>query len=189
MLIDKPEIRIRPTDVRPYIHHVRGERDGKLMDVEVTCVAWTADGTKIRIFLDDHTSFSVAPDIDLAVVEHLPKHIDPDNLPKWLLESWAEVNHNLQNKPQPNFKCPACDGVGKQTKLQLERWNYDDPENDATDFAHPAWWRGNDHGVETVCQILLAVLDGSKKPGGRYASERLQKVVDQIYALKGISNE
>ena len=23
---------------------------------------------------------------------------------------------------------------------------YDNPEFDATDGAHPAWWRGNDHG-------------------------------------------
>lgn len=36
----------------------------------------------------------------------------------------------------------------------------DDPEADATDFAHPAWWRGHDHTAEVFCQLVNEILDG-----------------------------
>lgn len=34
----------------------------------------------------------------------------------------------------------------------------DDPETDGTDFAHPAWWRGQDHTMKVVCQHILEIL-------------------------------
>ena len=37
----------------------------------------------------------------------------------------------------------------------------DDPEMDATDFAHPAWWRGNDQGVIVLCGMINKILDGN----------------------------
>lgn len=36
----------------------------------------------------------------------------------------------------------------------------DDPEFDATDAAHPAWWRGHDHTAKAFCQHVNAILDG-----------------------------
>lgn len=41
----------------------------------------------------------------------------------------------------------------------------DDPQLDATDFAHPAWWRGYDYGAEsTMCEVVK-VLDGEPISG------------------------
>jgi len=36
----------------------------------------------------------------------------------------------------------------------------DDPELDATDAAHPAWWRGHDHTSQVFCQLVTDILDG-----------------------------
>lgn len=36
----------------------------------------------------------------------------------------------------------------------------DHPELDATDGAHPAWWRGYDHAFAVVCQKVHEILDG-----------------------------
>lgn len=36
----------------------------------------------------------------------------------------------------------------------------DDPMMDATDGAHPAWWRGHDHTARVFCQIVTKILDG-----------------------------
>lgn len=36
----------------------------------------------------------------------------------------------------------------------------DDPSLDATDQAHPAWWRGQDYAATTFCDLVHDVLDG-----------------------------
>ena len=54
----------------------------------------------------------------------------------------------------------------------------DDPQWDATDAAHPAWWRGNDHGVAAVVQIINGTLDG--KPPGTYGSADLTSAIRRV---------
>jgi hypothetical protein len=54
----------------------------------------------------------------------------------------------------------------------------DNKEFDGTDFAHPAWWRGNDAGVETTVNIVNDVLDGKKT--GAFGYEALNDLVDRI---------
>lgn len=54
----------------------------------------------------------------------------------------------------------------------------DDPQWDGTDAAHPAWWRGNDRGVEAVVEIISGVLDG--KTPGTYGSEALTKLAKRL---------
>jgi hypothetical protein len=39
------------------------------------------------------------------------------------------------------------------------------PGNDGTDFAHPAWWRGNDAAVASLCYIITRILDGEAVSG------------------------
>lgn len=51
-----------------------------------------------------------------------------------------------------------------------ERLNavYDNPELDGTDYAHPAWKRGDDHGALAVTRRLRKILDGeSSQPFGQ----------------------
>lgn len=50
-------------------------------------------------------------------------------------------------------------------KSQPSSLTPDDPELDATDLAHPAWWRGHEHSVATECQKINQILDG--KDDGR----------------------
>ena len=39
---------------------------------------------------------------------------------------------------------------------------------DGTDDAHPAWWRGCDHGVEMVCSVFLKALNKEDDGKGTY---------------------
>ena len=47
----------------------------------------------------------------------------------------------------------------------LEEARKDNEELDGTDAAHPAWWRGQDYGADSICRALTKVLDG-KEPAG-----------------------
>lgn len=58
----------------------------------------------------------------------------------------------------------------------------DDPQWDATDAAHPAWWRGNDHGVAAVVQIINDTLDG--KAPGTYGSAALTAAIQRVAAAR-----
>lgn len=42
----------------------------------------------------------------------------------------------------------------------------DYPDNDCTDFAHPAWWRGQEHAVISLCQRINNILDGKDSGAG-----------------------
>lgn len=62
----------------------------------------------------------------------------------------------------------------------------DDPTFDATDGAHPAWWRGNDSGVAATVDIVNKILDG--KPGlGLFQSEKLNALHTRLTAMLSTS--
>lgn len=46
---------------------------------------------------------------------------------------------------------------------ELEAW--DNPTMDATDYAHPAWWRGQDHTTAVFCREATKILDGNAPTG------------------------
>lgn len=43
---------------------------------------------------------------------------------------------------------------------------WDDAELDGTDGAHPAWWRGHEHSVRVMCEMINAILDGKDNGHG-----------------------
>lgn len=57
----------------------------------------------------------------------------------------------------------------------------DYPENDATDFAHPAWWRGHDHATLMFCQAVNNILDG--KPLAGMCNEPWESLRRRLAAL------
>ena len=61
----------------------------------------------------------------------------------------------------------------------------DDPEMDATDFAHPAWWRGNDQGVIVLCGMINKILDG-KDEGHGTSREPWESTRRRLIALAAI---
>lgn len=61
-------------------------------------------------------------------------------------------------------------------------WHPDDPDMDATDFAHPAFWRGHDHGFAGAVRAVAAVLDGDDNGSG-VAAEPWERVRRRLLAL------
>jgi len=70
---------------------------------------------------------------------------------------------------------------------ELEKVPPDNPEADATDAAHPAWWRGHDHGAHSVCQLVNGILDGEPILGT--AREPWQATRLRLAALVGRTAE
>jgi hypothetical protein len=106
---------------------------------------------------------------------------------------------NLRASPQPSEpavkpRCTARRG-GKAcardvhhtgecdfTAAPVAAGSEDDPLLDATDFAHPAWWRAHDHTFKTFCAIVTAILDGRDDGRGAY-SEPWATVRQRLVAL------
>lgn len=68
--------------------------------------------------------------------------------------------------------------VAAREAAAAEAMRADDPQRDATDAAHPAWWRGNDHGVEAVVKIVNGILDGAAP--GTHGSAALTALVHRL---------
>lgn len=94
-----------------------------------------------------------------------------------------------------DFICTRTDNVTRSRALEVaketieraeaERINLrDNPDTDGTDFAHPAWWRGNITGVEGAALYVENVLNGADV-AGVCNSPRLQAVLERVAALRG----
>lgn len=57
--------------------------------------------------------------------------------------------------------------------IEVDRCN--DSLFDATDYACPAWWRGNERGVEVVCQLVHGWLNGEFQ-GGEFSGPALNEL-------------
>lgn len=82
----------------------------------------------------------------------------------------------------------ALPGLMDELELLTEKNN---PYWDATDAAHPAWWRGQDSGIAGVCERVTEMLDGTRKSPCGYEFVPLQEVCERIgrlladYELRG----
>ena len=63
----------------------------------------------------------------------------------------------------------------------------DNPAIDGTDYAHPAWWRGNDAGVVAICRMVNDILDG-KDDGAGVANEPWESTRRRIAGLRAENN-
>jgi len=70
-------------------------------------------------------------------------------------------------------------GMGRPARMTA--W-VDEPDMDATDGAHPAWWRGNDAGVESTCVAVHRALDG-KDDGAGVAAEPWESLRRRLLAM------
>lgn len=68
-----------------------------------------------------------------------------------------------------------------QLRADIERLR-DDPEADATDFAHPAWWRGQDYCFAVMCKEANEILDG-KEPTGT-CNEPWESLRQRLWRLR-----
>lgn len=61
---------------------------------------------------------------------------------------------------------------------------HDDPNMDATDGAHPAWWRGEEYGAMSVARRVLEMLKPEAKGPYNFSAPELNEIVKQIAALR-----
>jgi len=62
----------------------------------------------------------------------------------------------------------------------------DNPEFDATDGAHPAWWRGCDHGGEMTVKAINKIMDtleSGEDFAGCFGSESLENLKNRLKRL------
>lgn len=67
-------------------------------------------------------------------------------------------------------------------RAEIEKAN--DPIWDATDGAHPAWWRGHDNGAEGTAKLLLRVANGELDMRGQVFSGPIGEVSQAILGLR-----
>ena len=76
-------------------------------------------------------------------------------------------------------ECDYCDD-GTEVKPSS------DPKLDGTDLAHPAWWRGNDAGLDgAVYQInkILDLIEAGEEHNGKFNSQKLNMLRDRLYQM------
>ena len=59
----------------------------------------------------------------------------------------------------------------------------DDPMADCTAFAHPAWWRGQEHAYLQFVTMVNKILDGEPASGG-LSTEPWQSLRQRLYDLR-----
>ena len=86
-----------------------------------------------------------------------------------------------------NSECLSIDI--KELKAENERLRkLDDPKFDATDAAHPAWWRGEKYGSQQAARKIREISDGGDDGVGVSSDPDWEKIRRDILALK-VENE
>jgi hypothetical protein len=99
----------------------------------------------------------------------------------------ALLINTLEASRAPNASRDFVRECNDIIKAQAERirvleQNIDVPECDGTDAAHPAWWRGHEQAVASLCQLINQILDG-KKRGNGIASEPWESTRNRLHDL------
>jgi hypothetical protein len=74
-----------------------------------------------------------------------------------------------------------ADGDAERYKL-LDKFK-DNPTADATDLAHPAWWRGYEYAFASTCREVNDILDGTKTNVGT-ATQPWQALRQRLYDIR-----
>jgi len=100
----------------------------------------------------------------------------PRNLDKIFSEALEDLRRQRDEVKSENQKL----------KLEIEALKKDDPEWDATDAAHPAWWRGSDYGVEKAVKAINNMMDAFESKNaeanssGNFGSNDLNLLRDRL---------
>ncbi len=59
----------------------------------------------------------------------------------------------------------------------------DNPELDGTDAAHPAWWRGQEHGA---VGITISMMNAFKEPrhSGKFSNPLMNELREKIWSVQ-----
>lgn len=113
------------------------------------------------------------------------------DLGKWVPTSarvalWAALASRASRGVPEVVEPPKAIRSGPPTKEEIafaRELFGDRPDADGTDFAHPAWWRGNDRGVAATVEALNKILD-SGRDGGTFGYRPLEELANRIAALR-----
>ena len=65
---------------------------------------------------------------------------------------------------------------------------HDDPNLDGTDLSHPAWWRGQEQGVNSLIYLLNQMLndiEAGKEHKGVFFNPHLNMLRDRLHQMYG----
>lgn len=79
---------------------------------------------------------------------------------------------------QPSFRTPSAPPSPDNSSCAHD----DYPEQDGTDAAHPAWWRGSDWGSVQTAKALLRVASGDLE--GTFTDPSIQEAAKTIQELR-----
>lgn len=90
----------------------------------------------------------------------------------------------LRRQADQGFQASLAAGLAREMANNLEvlLGEVDNPELDGTDAAHPAWWRGHEVSVYTLCQKVMDILNG-KDDGSGAASDPWETVRRRLIAV------
>ena len=91
-----------------------------------------------------------------------------------------------QDRDLTAHRLAAAEAEVASLRVEVSRLRlvYDDPSLDATDGAHPAWWRGSDAGVAGAVRIVNEALDGPLPLPGCVGGADLEAVRQRVAALR-----
>lgn len=93
---------------------------------------------------------------------------------------------------------PCCDHCSRALQIASDAMNVvlmDDPEMDGTDWAHPAWHRGNDYAHAMLVAEANRILDSEVPLHGvshepwESLRKRLARIVWKLRAIQSIARE
>lgn len=97
--------------------------------------------------------------------------------------AFAKAESTLARHVTPGLQLPYF--TYEAVRNLLTAAYFDDPEVDATDGAHPAWWRGQDHGVCMTTASIRKMLRGEKT--GTFGFHALNEIRNQIeHLMRGL---
>jgi hypothetical protein len=80
--------------------------------------------------------------------------------------NWNLKRHDIAECPDESEMKVTIGSLRAAERFMQPRATDDNPINDATDAAHPAWWRAHDYTTEVFCREVNAILDGKPETGG-----------------------
>ncbi len=97
---------------------------------------------------------------------------------------------NQREIPSSEVICAAIDAdktgksIGKAVRSVMKSdKQWDDPEFDSTDWAHPAWWRGSEYGLWCAIHLVEKIING-KETGIGAMHEDGDKLRQMVLVLK-----
>ena len=98
------------------------------------------------------------------------------------------IEDELETKPEVKQKCSCYECVrhGCECATTEDTVIVDNPDWDGTDYAHPAWWRGNDAGVLSFASVINEILnyiEAGVDDNGAFSNDYLNKLKHRLYGM------